>query len=81
MFHPGLLKVVYDVCTTCEECQKRKFQSMSSQPPIIQIDAREPFELVVSDCVSLPVSARGHVGMVVMVDHKSKFAYAVPIKN
>ena len=81
VFHPSLLKVVYDVCTTCEECQKRKFQSMSSQPPIVKIDAREPFELVAIDCVSLPVSARGHVGMVVMVDHKSKFAYAVPVKN
>ena len=54
---------------------------MGSQPPIVKIDAREPFELVDINCASLPVSARGHVGMLVMGDHKSKFAYAVPVKN
>ena len=60
---------------------EKKISEYGSQPPIVKIDAREPFELVVIDWVSLPVSTRGHVGMVVMVDHKNKFAYVVPVKN
>src|ERR1044072_7245082 len=50
-------------------------------PPVLRMNVKEPFELVVIDCVSLPVTTSGYVGMVVMVDHKSKFAYAVPVKN
>ncbi|XP_064101761.1 uncharacterized protein LOC135212248 [Macrobrachium nipponense] len=42
---------------------------------------KEPFEMLVIDCVSLPKTVRGHVAMNVMVDHMSKFAYAVPIKD
>src|SRR5678815_5424740 len=45
------------------------------------MDVNELFELVVIDCVSLPVTASEYVGMVVMMDHKSKIVYAVPVKN
>src|SRR5678816_3631754 len=81
VFNPWLRKIVNDVATTCEECQKGKYQRMYVKPPVLRMDVNEPFELVVIDCVSLPVTASGYVGMVVMVDHKSKFAYAVPLKN
>ena len=81
VFHPKLSKVVGDVATTCERCQKRKFQAQSAAPPVRKIEAREPFELIVMDIVSLPRTTSGHVGMLVGVDHKSKFCYAVPLPN
>src|SRR5678815_3324971 len=81
VFNPWLRKIVNDVATTCEECQKGKYQRMYVKRPVLRMDVSEPFELVVIDCVTLPVTASGYVGMVVMVDHKSKFAYAVPVKN
>ena len=81
VFHPCMLKVVTDVATTCEDCQKRKIQGMHVKPPVLKVDVNEPFEMVVIDCVSFPRSARGNVGMLVMVDHKSKFGYAAPLKD
>ena len=81
VFNPWLRKIVNDVATTCEECQKRKIQRMYAQPPILKLEVNEPFELMAIDCVSFPVTANGYVGMIVMVDHKSKFVYGAPVKN
>ena len=81
LFTPFLMKMCVDVATTCESCQKGKYQRTYASPPILKLSMNEPFEMVVIDCVSLPVTVRGNVGMVVMVDHKSKFAYAVPVRN
>ena len=81
MFTPFLNKICVDVATTCESCQKGKYQRIYASPPVLKLSMNEPFELVVIDCVSYPMTARRNVGMIVMVDHKSKFAYAVPVKN
>ncbi|XP_064120199.1 uncharacterized protein LOC135224805 [Macrobrachium nipponense] len=44
-------------------------------------EMQEKYLEIVIDCVSLPKAVRGHVGMIVMVDHMSKLAYVVPIKD
>ncbi|XP_066978182.1 uncharacterized protein [Macrobrachium rosenbergii] len=81
LYVPGLSKICADVAVTCEDCQREKYQSVQANPPVLRLQMKELFEMVVIDCVSLPRTARGHVGMIVMVDHMSKFVYAVPIKD
>ncbi len=81
VFHPRLRKIVEDIATTCETCQKYKIQSPVTRPPLRKITTNEPFEMIVIDCVSLPRTTKGHIGLIIIVDHKSKFTYAVPFKN
>ena len=54
---------------------------MPVKPAVWKVDVKDPFEMIVVYCVSFPKSVRGHVGMLIMVDHKSKFAYPSPIKS
>lgn len=42
---------------------------------------KEAFEMVVINFVLLPMTRRGYVGMVVIMNQKSKFVYAVAVKN
>ncbi|XP_066965443.1 uncharacterized protein [Macrobrachium rosenbergii] len=81
MFSPYLRKICTDVAVTCEECQKGKYQRVHASPPVLMLSMKEPFELVAIDCVTLPITARGNVGTVVMVDHKSKFVTCAAVKN
>ena len=81
IFHPQLSSVAIDVATTCERCQKWKIQRPTVRPPLLKVDAGEPFELIAGDCVSLPRISHGHIGAILLVDHKSKFLYAAPLKN
>ena len=81
IFSPYLRKICTDVATTCDECQKGKYQRIYASPPVLKLCMNEPFELVVIDCVTFPKTSRGNVGVVVMVDHKSKFAYGMAVKN
>jgi transposase InsO family protein len=37
--------------------------------------------MVAVDCVSLPRTKCGYVGILIMVDHKSKYLFAAPLKN
>ena len=71
-----------DVAVMCDACQKGKYQRKYVSPPVLKVCINEPFAMVVIDCVSLPRSGRGNVSLVVMVDHKSKFAYyGASVKN
>jgi len=81
VWHPDLYKVSNDVCTACHLCQIKKEYSTILVPPTIKICSTYPFELVAMDCVSLPQSSSGCVGMLVVTDHYSKWATAIPIKN
>ena len=81
MFTPFLGRICTDVATTCEACQKGKYQRKYVSPPVLKLCMNVPFEMVTIDCVSFPRSSRGNVGLIVMVDHKSKFAYAACVKN
>ena len=81
IFHPCMNRVCIDVATTCIICQLWKEQSLPFKPPILKIDAQEPWEMVVVDLVNLPRTKTGFIGLVVVVDNKSKFVMASPILN
>lgn len=80
-FYPGLQKICEDVATTCERCQLFKQQNAPAKPPLRRIDAKEPFELMVTDCLNLPRTTSGSIGLVILTDHKSKMTWASTLKN
>lgn len=79
-WHPQLRKVVTDVCTTCSMCQKTKPTSKTNLPPTLKIITKSPFELMAIDLVALPPSS-GYIGLLVLVDHFSKWLALAPIRN
>ena len=50
-------------------------------PPSLKIATSYPFEMLAVDLMSLPRTRTGYVACLVAVDHFSKFAVAVPLKN
>ena len=81
VWHPSLRKMVRDASTTCGVCQKNKPTSRVTLPPTLKIQTQAPFELMAIDLVSLPVTSQGYLGVVVIVDHFSKWLAVAPIKN
>jgi hypothetical protein len=80
IWHPLKYKIVSEITTCCPQCQFLKISSHVS-PPILKICTSYPFELLAIDLVSLPVTKRGNIGLVTVVDHYSKWVQAIPIKN
>ena len=81
IWQPSLRSVIRDACTTCSVCQKNKTISRIKVPPMIKIETKAPFELVAMDLVSLPTTSDGYVGILVLVDHYTKWLAVAPIKN
>ena len=49
---------------------------MHVKPPVLKVDLQKILELVVADWASFPKSVQLCIGILVMVDHDSKFEYA-----
>ena len=81
LWHPMLRKVVKDVCGSCSVCQKNKPTAQIVIPPTLKIVTQAPFELMAIDLVSLPTVFQGFVGILVLVDHFSKWLAVAPIRN
>ena len=79
-YHPSLRRIVLDTCTTCAVCQRNKPTSKLTIPPTYKIKTLAPFELMAMDLVSLPPS-HGYIGLLVMVDHFSKWLAVAPIRD
>ena len=80
VFCPGMNKVVADVVRTCIKCQLFKTSAQKLSAPVQRIDSEAPFELAAADLVMFPRTPRGFIGCLVVVDHFSKWAVAVPVR-
>ena len=80
-WHPALDKVAREICRACKYCQMNKTNVLEHKPPVLKIQAQHPFELIAMDVVKLPTSKRGHIGLLTVIDHCSKWLIAVPIKS
>jgi hypothetical protein len=80
-WHPSLDEVCRDVCSSCIHCQLYKVSSQPVAPPTIKIQSSCPYDLVAMDLIQFPISARGHVAALVIVDHNSKQSIAIPLRN
>jgi hypothetical protein len=66
-------------CETCCKMKKNKNKKKGSLQPIV---VHEPFELLGMDIVGeMPMTAQGHRFILVITDHLSKWATAIPMKS
>ena len=73
IFHPGLNRVVTDVIKSCQHCLLHKSYSSPVSPPILNIKADFPFQLVQADTMNLSHSTRGYKYVLNVVDQHSKY--------
>ena len=78
-YWPGVGADVTNWINSCERCIRRK--STIAKEPLINVQSSYPLDLVCIDFLSLE-PAKGNIGNVLIItDHYTKFAKAVPTKN
>ena len=81
LFHPEIASIAADVCSSCLHCQMVKVSSQVHEPPMLKIQPDGPFSLIAADLMLLPRTSHGYIGLLVVVDHFTKWLSLVPIKN
>ena len=64
----------------CDRCLKRKSPT-NNRAPLVSITTQQPLELVAMDLLTLEMSKGGFQNILVITDHFTKYAVAVPTKN
>ena len=78
-YWPGVGVDVTNWINSCERCIRRK--STVAKEPLINVQSSYPLDLVCIDFLSLE-PAKGNIGNVLIItDHYTKFAKAVPTRN
>ena len=80
MYWPNITKDVDNHLTSCDRCIKRK-SSTNIKVPMVSITSSQPMEIVCLDYLSLEMSKGGFENLLVITDHYTKYAVAVPTKN
>ena len=63
-----------------DRCIKRKSPT-NNRAPLVSITTQQPLELVTMDFLTLEMSKGGFQNILVITDHFTKYAVAVPTKN
>lgn len=79
-FWYGMTKDVENWITNCDRCIRRKTPT-SQRVPMVSIETTQPLELVCMDFLGLETSKGGQQYILVIMDHFTKYAVAVPTKN
>lgn len=79
-YWPRLSDDVKNWIKMCEPCIKRK-TSVPDRAELVNIKTTQPMELVCIDYLSLEPSKGGIENVLVMTDHFTRYAYAVPTRN
>ena len=79
-YYPGMTSEIADRVANCRRCICRKAGSRNKVAPLVKITTTAPLELVCIDYLSLPKS-RGYEYVLVITDHFTKLALAVPTRN
>ena len=80
-WHPNMDEIIKDVCSTCVQCQRSKTSNITRKAPVLKIQTSMPGEILSVDLMVLPKTKKGNIGVLVAVDHCSKWLQVVPIKN
>ena len=80
LYWPKMSKDIDSWISRCERCIKSK-SSTSIRAPMVSIVTTEPLELLCIDYLSLETSKGGYQNVLVMTDHFTKYALAVPTKD
>ena len=76
----GMTRDVDQWITQCDRCIRRKTPT-SERAPLVNIETYQPLELVCMDYLSLERSKGGYENVLVITDHFTRYALAIPTKN
>ena len=76
-YWPRMLTDINTKVQTCERCIRQKARAERSAP-LVNIQTNRPLELVCIDYLSLEPDGRGTKNILVITDHFTKYAVAVP---
>lgn len=79
-YWPRMARAIEEKCQTCERCFRRKARPEKAAP-MQNIQTTFPLELVCMDYLSIEPDNRDTRNVLVMTDHFTKFAVAVPTKD
>jgi len=79
-YWPGMTKDVTDWITSCGRCIRRKALP-NHRAPLVSIETTAPLQLVCMDYLSLEPSKGGQHSVLVICDHFTRFAQAIPTRN
>jgi len=80
MYWPNMSNDVDQHLRSCDRCIKRKSPT-DVKVPMVSIISTQPMELVCIDYLSLEMSKGGFEHLLVITDHYTKYAVAVPTRN
>ena len=80
-WHPSIGRIVQDICSSCDRCQRFKNSTNLVKAPVVKLQMERPFQLVALDLLNLGRTSNGNLGCLVVVNHYTKWASIVPIKN
>ena len=79
-YWPGMDKDVQNMIRQCGRCIRRK-TAVKKKAELVNITTRSPMELVCIDFLSLEPSKGGHESILVITDHFTRLAQAIPLRN
>ena len=79
-YWPNMTADVDKFISKCDRCIRRK-SSTNIRSELININSTYPLELVCMDFLTLEMSKGGFGNILVITDHFTKFATAIPTKN
>lgn len=69
------------MCSSCPRYNLHKSPTIATQGPLVPITTSCPLELLAMDFLKLPLSKDGHQYVLVVTDHFSKYAWAIPTRD
>lgn len=78
-FWPRMTGDVEDWIRNCVRCKLSK--GVGIKAPLVNITTTQPLELVCLDYLSLEMSQGGYENILVITDHFTRYAQAIPTKN
>lgn len=80
-YWPGMAKEIELRIQQCHRCLRSKHPHLSHKAPLKSIITSEPLQLVCMDYLGLETSKGGYNYMLVITDHFTKYAVAIPTRN
>ncbi len=80
-FWPGMDKEIAERVQCCQNCIRRKTPSTNRTANLVSIETSTPMELLCMDYLGLERSKGGYENVLVITDHFTRLAHAIPTKN
>lgn len=78
-YWPGMCKDIEEWVQKCDRCTKRK--TKQEKAPLVNIITTQPMELICIDYLTLEPSKGGIQDILVITDHFTRYAQAIPTRN